>query len=58
MSGAIALALDIDPRAKSVVTYSGDRMDTVYLLVDGEWECRDARSTRKATTPTTKESTP
>jgi hypothetical protein len=44
MQGAIALALDIDPRVKTVVTYSGDRMDTVYMLNDaGQWEFRDAR---------------
>ena len=50
MGGAIALALDIDPRVTTVVTYSGDRMDTVYLLNDsGEWVCKSARFSQATT---------
>ena len=44
MQGAIALALDIDPHVRTVITYSGNRLDTAYLLNDaGQWEFRDAR---------------
>ncbi len=37
MPGAIALCERIDPAVKTVVTYSGERLDTVYQRRNGEW---------------------
>ena len=52
MRGAIALAFDIDPRVKTVVTYSGDRMDTVYVLsTAGKWQASCARRAPANTRP-------
>lgn len=43
MAGAISLARDIDPRVRSVVTFSGAEMDVAYLLTPGgNWEARSA----------------
>ena len=37
MSGAVKLAQSIDHRVKQIQTFSGNRTDTCYILVNGKW---------------------
>lgn len=40
MSGCIKLFKAIDPEVVGILTISGGRRDTGYVLVDGEWQSR------------------
>lgn len=51
MRGCIGLFKKIDPDVVSIVTYSGGKRDTAYLLEGGEWKAHVATETRSKGAP-------